>query len=47
MSIPQADRAKEVKDLDLDSSELSTERILGIQSQSQSDKLTFSVSLNI
>lgn len=45
ISIPQADRAKEIKDLDLDSSELPTERTLGIRWHIQKDKLTFSVSL--
>ncbi|TKS65758.1 hypothetical protein D9C73_028515 [Collichthys lucidus] len=44
-SIPQADRAREVKTLDLESGELPTERTLGIQWQIQSDKLTFSISL--
>ena len=45
MSIPQADRAKEVKDLDLEYSELPVERSLGIQWQIEKDQLTFAVSL--
>ncbi|XP_041947173.1 uncharacterized protein LOC121708505, partial [Alosa sapidissima] len=45
MSIPQAARAKEVKDLDLESSDLPTERTLGIQWHIERDKLTFAVSL--
>lgn len=45
MSIPQADRAKEVKDLDLESSDLPVERSLGIQWHVERDQLTFAVSL--
>lgn len=45
MSIPQAARAKEVKDLDLESNDLPTERTLGIQWHIERDKLTFAVSL--
>lgn len=45
MSIPQADRAQQVKDLDLEKSELPVERSLGIQWHVEKDELTFSVSL--
>ncbi|KAL2098438.1 hypothetical protein ACEWY4_007645 [Coilia grayii] len=45
MSIPQADRAKEVKDLDLESGDLPVERSLGIQWHVERDQLTFAVSL--
>lgn len=45
MSIPQADRAKEVKHLDLETSDLPVERSLGIQWHVERDQLTFAVSL--
>lgn len=45
LSIPNADRAREVKDLDLESNDLPMERSLGIQWQVERDKLTFAVSL--
>ncbi|KAK0150375.1 hypothetical protein N1851_008532 [Merluccius polli] len=43
MSIPQAARAKEVKDLDLESSDLPTERTLGIQWHIERDKTHFRI----
>jgi hypothetical protein len=42
-SIPKEERAKEVKDLDLDHDKLSIERDLGIQWSAQSDKFCFKI----
>jgi hypothetical protein len=42
-SIPKEERAKEVKDLDLDQDKLPIERALGIQWSAESDKFCFKI----